>query len=129
MITRKWLSIAASGFAATLIVSGCTASGTAERNALYGAAAGAAAGAIAGEVIAGRPGQGAAIGAGVGAVTGAVVGCNRAGDCFGRAKNHNDRRYDRYEERYYYVDPETNDTYWEDGTLRGRGRPNRRRNY
>lgn len=100
----------------------CTATGTAERNALLGAAAGAAAGALAGEVIAGRPGQGAAIGAGVGAVTGAVVGCNRAGDCFGRAKNSNDRRYDRYDDRYYYVDPETGDTYWEDGVLRSRGR-------
>ncbi|MEL6507682.1 MAG: YMGG-like glycine zipper-containing protein [Pseudomonadota bacterium] len=109
-----------------LLGTACTATGTAERNALFGAAAGAAAGAIAGEVIAGRPGQGAAIGAGVGAVTGAVVGCNRAGDCFGRARKHNDRRYDRYSDRHYYVDPDTNDTYWEDGSLRGRGRPARR---
>ena len=36
-----------------MLVSACTSSGTAERNAVYGAAAGAAAGAVAGEVIAG----------------------------------------------------------------------------
>lgn len=111
---------------AILLTSACTATGRAERNALFGAAAGAAAGAIAGEVIAGRPGQGAAVGAATGALAGAIVGCNRAGDCFGRARHHNDRRHDRNGDRYYYVDPETNDTYWEDGSLRSRGRrPNR----
>ncbi|WDI31684.1 YMGG-like glycine zipper-containing protein [Hyphococcus flavus] len=108
-----------------MFVSACTSSGTAERNAVYGAAAGAAAGAIAGEVIAGRPGKGAAIGAGVGAVGGAIVGCQRAQDCFGRARDNGDRRYDDYAGRYFYVDPRTGDTWWENGEFRsyGPGRP------
>ncbi|MEM9014894.1 MAG: YMGG-like glycine zipper-containing protein [Pseudomonadota bacterium] len=114
-------------FAATALTlaSACTASGTAERNAAYGAAAGAAAGALAGEVISGRPGRSAAVGAVVGAIGGAAVGCARADDCFGRAKDHNDRRYDDYAGRYYYVDPQSGDTYWENGEFRsyGPGRP------
>ncbi|MEX6633659.1 YMGG-like glycine zipper-containing protein [Hyphococcus lacteus] len=108
-----------------MMVSACTSSGTAERNAAYGAAAGAAAGAVAGEVIAGKPGQGAAIGAGVGAVGGAIAGCSRADDCFGRARDNGERRYDNYADRYYYVDPRTGDTWWQNGEFRsyGRGRP------
>lgn len=107
------------------LATACTSSGTAERNAVYGAAAGAAAGAVAGEVIAGRPGKGAAYGAAIGAVGGAIVGCQRAQDCFGRARDHNDRRYDDYANRYYYVDPRTGDTWWENGEFRsyGPGRP------
>jgi hypothetical protein len=108
-----------------LLSSACTSSGTAERNAIYGAAAGAAAGAIAGEVIAGSPGKGALIGAGVGVVGGAIVGCARADDCFGRARDNGDSRYDSNEKRSYYTDPKTGDTWWENGEFRsyGRGRP------
>lgn len=115
------MSIASGG----LFLAACTSSGTAERNAVYGAAAGAAAGAVAGEVIAGKPGKGALIGAGVGAVGGAVVGCARADDCFKRARDRNDRHFDDYADRYYYVDPQTGDTWWENGEFRGygRGRP------
>lgn len=120
---KMGLCIAAGG---ALLASACTASGTAEKNALYGAAAGAAAGAVAGEVISGRPGVGAAVGAGVGAVAGAAIGCARADDCFGRARDHGDRRYDDYADRYYYVDPKTGDTYWENGEFRSYG-PNRGR--
>ena len=114
------LLIAASS--SVLVLGACTASGTAERNALYGAGAGAAAGAVAGQVIAGKPGVGAAVGAGVGAASGAAIGCARAKDCFGRARDHNDRRYDDYAGRYYYVDPRTGDTYWENGEFRSYGR-------
>lgn len=111
--------------AAGMMLAACTSSGTAERNALYGAAAGAAAGAIAGEVIAGSPGKGALIGAGVGVVGGAIVGCARADDCFGRARDNNDRRRDENADRYYFVDPDTRDTWWENGEFRsyGPGRP------
>lgn len=116
---RGFLVVSASGL---LLIGACTASGTAERNALYGAAAGAAAGAVAGEVIAGRPGVGAAIGAGVGAASGAAIGCSKAKDCFGRARDHGDRRRDDYADRYYYVDPDTGDTYWENGEFRSYGR-------
>ncbi|WP_425409408.1 glycine zipper domain-containing protein [Hyphococcus sp.] len=108
-----------------MLVGACTQSGTAERNALYGSAAGAAAGAVAGEVIAGRPGRGAAYGAAIGAVGGAIVGCERSNECWGRARNHDDRRYDRRANRYYYTDPQYGDTWWENGEFRsyGRGRP------
>lgn len=111
--------------AGALMLGACTSSGTAERNALYGAAAGAAAGAVAGEVISGSPGKGAMYGAAVGAVGGAVVGCARADDCFGRARDADNRRYDDRARRYYYTDPQTGDTWWESGEFRsyGRGRP------
>jgi hypothetical protein len=114
-----------STIAGGMLLGACTSSGTAERNAVYGAAAGAAAGAVAGEVIAGKPGKGALIGAGVGAVGGAIAGCARADDCFGRARDHDDRRHDDYANRYYYVDPATGDTWWENGEFRsyGPGRP------
>jgi outer membrane lipoprotein SlyB len=118
---KIFLSTAVSGL---MLVSACTSSGTAERNAVYGAAAGAAAGAIAGEVIAGKPGRGAAYGAAIGAVGGAIVGCERSNECWNRARN-NDRRYDQSAGRYYYVDPKYGDTWWEGGEFRsyGRGRP------
>lgn len=117
--------ILASAGALMLATAGCTQSGTAERGALYGGAGGAALGAAAGEVIAGKPGKGAAAGAALGAIAGAAAGCAEAKDCFGRAKEHGDRRYDEYAGRYYYVDPRTGDTYWENGEFRsyGRGRP------
>lgn len=118
---KMFLVTAVSGLT---LVSACTSSGTAERNAAYGAAAGAAAGAVAGEVIAGRPGRGAAYGAAIGAVGGAIVGCERSNECWNRARN-NDRRYDERSGRYYYVDPQYGDTWWENGEFRsyGRGRP------
>ena len=108
-----------------MLVSACTQSGTAERNAAYGAAAGAAAGAIAGEVIAGKPGRGAAYGAAIGAVGGAIAGCERSNECWNRARNTDERYYDDYARRYYYRDPRTGDTWWENGEFRayGRGRP------
>lgn len=118
--------ILASG-AMLLAVTGCQSTG---EGALTGAAVGAAGGAIAGEIFAGRPGRGAAYGALIGAALGAYEGCSRAGTCWGRARDHGDRRYDRYSGRYYYEDPHYGDTYWEDGSFRDygnrRGRPRRR---
>ncbi|MFN0022844.1 MAG: hypothetical protein ACKVS5_02995 [Parvularculaceae bacterium] len=110
---------------ALTLLGACTASGTAERNAIFGGAAGAAAGAVAGEVISGQPGKGALIGAGVGVVGGAIVGCSRADDCFGRARRNSDSRYDNDARRSYYTDPKTGDTWWDNGDFRsyGRGRP------
>lgn len=102
-----------------LAVTGCQSTG---EGALYGAAIGAAGGAVAGEIFAGSPGRGAAYGALIGAAIGAYEGCSRAGTCFGRARDHGHRRYDRYEDRYYYEDPEYGDTYWEDGSFRRYGR-------
>jgi hypothetical protein len=120
---RKFLILAAAG---SIGLSACTASGTAERNAVYGAGAGAATGAAAGAIISGQPGKGAAVGAIIGAIAGAGIGCAQAKDCFGRARDGGDKRYDSYAQRNYYVDKQTGDTYWEDGTFRsygpGRGR-------
>jgi len=114
--------ILASG-AMLLAVTGCQSTG---EGALTGAAIGAAGGAIAGEIFAGRPGRGAAYGALIGAAVGAYEGCSRAGTCWGRARDHGDRYYDRRAGRYYYVDPEYGDTYWEDGSFRGYPGENRR---
>lgn len=108
--------------AGALALSACTQSGTAERSTLYGAGAGAAAGAAAGAIISGQPGKGAAAGAAIGAIGGLAAGCAKAKDCFGRAQEGGDRRYDSYAERYYYVDPRTGDTYWENGEFRSYGR-------
>jgi hypothetical protein len=120
----KNLMIASS--AMLLAVAGCQSTG---EGALTGAAIGAAGGAIAGEVFAGRPGKGAAYGALIGAALGAYEGCSRAGTCWGRARDHGHRRYDRYSGRYYYEDPHYGDTYWEDGSFReyGGGYDRRRR--
>ncbi len=117
----KMMMIAAGllGAAAT----GCQSTG---EGALYGAGLGAAGGAIAGEIFAGRPGRGAAYGALVGAALGAYEGCSRARTCFGRARDHGPRYYDRRRGRYYYEDPHYGDTYWEDGSFRRYGRRGRR---
>ena len=56
-----------------------------------------------------------------GEALGAYEGCSRAGTCWGRARDHGRRHYDRYSGRYYYEDPEYGDTYWEDGSFRGYG--------
>ena len=113
----KNLIIASS--AMLLATTGCQTTG---EGALTGAVIGAAGGAIAGEIFAGRPGQGAAYGALVGAAIGASEGCSRAGTCWGRARDHGNRRYDRYSGRYYYEDPGYGDTYWEDGSFRKYGK-------
>ena len=107
-----------------LAVTGCQSTG---EGALTGAMLGAAGGAIAGEVFAGSPGKGAAYGALVGAALGAYEGCSRAGTCWGRAREHGNRRYDRYSGRYYYEDPYYGDTYWDDGSFRDYGRRQGRR--
>lgn len=104
--------------ALALGAAGCQSTG---EGALYGAAIGAAGGAAAGEIFAGRPGKGAAYGALIGAALGAYEGCSRAGTCWGRARDHGHRRYDRYAGRYYYEDPYYGDTYWEDGSFRSYG--------
>ncbi|PQA88950.1 hypothetical protein [Hyphococcus luteus] len=93
---RLLLSSAVSGL---MLVSACTQSGTAERNAAYGAAAG--------------------------AVGGAITGCERSNECWNRARNGDRRYYDQRAGRYYYVDPQYGDTWWENGEFRsyGPGRP------
>ncbi len=118
----KMMMIGAAGMA--LAAAGCQSTG---EGALYGAAIGAAGGAVAGEIFAGRPGTGAAAGALIGAAIGAYEGCSRAGTCYGRARDHGNRRYDRRQRRYYYEDPYYGDTYWDGGEIREYG--NRRDRY
>ena len=110
--------------AALLAATGCQTTG---EGALTGAVIGAGAGALAGEAFAGKPGKGAAYGALIGAAVGAYEGCSRAGTCWGRAREHGHRRYDRYSGRYYYEDPHYGDTYWEDGSFREYGRRQKKR--
>lgn len=118
----KSLIIASS---ALLMAAGCQTTG---EGALTGAVIGAAGGAIAGEIFSGSPGRGAAYGALVGAALGAYEGCSRANTCFGRARDHGHRRFDRHSSRYYYEDPHYGDTYWDDGSFRKYGQnPPRRR--
>ncbi|MGF1544716.1 MAG: hypothetical protein ACFB00_09480 [Parvularculaceae bacterium] len=108
-------------------LAGCQSTG---EGALYGAALGAAGGAVAGEVFAGRPGRGAAYGSLIGAAVGAYEGCSNSVTCFGRARYHGRRHYDRGARRHYYEDPYYGDTYWDDGRVRHRDRRrNRRRRY
>ncbi|MEQ1929604.1 MAG: hypothetical protein ABL957_03605 [Parvularculaceae bacterium] len=120
----KMMMIGAASLA--LLAAGCESTG---EGALYGAAIGAAGGAVAGEIFAGRPGKGAAYGALIGAAIGAYEGCSRAGTCFGRARDHGSRNYDRYDDRYYYEDPYYGDTYWEDGQFRRYGNKKPRSGY
>ncbi|MEO1039111.1 MAG: glycine zipper domain-containing protein [Pseudomonadota bacterium] len=96
---------------------------------VQGAAIGAGVGAVAGAVIGNNVGSGnaetgALIGAGVGAATGAVIGCNRPGGCGHNANNpnHSELVWDSYNQRYWYTDHRTGDTYWSNGEPRTRVR-------
>lgn len=111
--------------ALAIILAGC-----ANNSAVQGAGIGAAGGALAGGAIGNNVGSGdartgALIGAGVGAAGGALAGCSSDGGCGHRANNPNqsELEWDRVEQRYYYTDLRTGDTYWQNGTPRTRYRP------
>jgi len=112
-------SIAAAGLAATA----CTQSGNTERGALTGAILGGAAGAIIGNNTgSGDAGQGAAIGAATGAIAGGVAGASsdsNNNNRVNRGPNGEELVFDRYAERYYYVDRRSGRTYWANGEYRG----------
>lgn len=102
----------------------CTSSGNTERGALSGALLGGVAGAVIGNNTgSGDAGQGAAIGAATGAIAGGVVGSqqdrndNRYAN--NRGPNGEEMIYDRYADRYYYVDRRNGRTYWANGEYRG----------
>jgi hypothetical protein len=89
-----------------------------QRNAAIGGALGAAAGAA----VADDDLSGALIGGALGAAVGYYTGCQEKGGCFVGGKQvaqRSDMTYDRGAGRYYYVDPSSGRTYWENGDYRG----------
>lgn len=113
MKTLVYLSAAASLFT----LAGCQNATPAQRNAAIGTAVGAAAGAA----VAGDEATGALVGGALGAGVGYYTGCRQQGGCFvGGEEVQSERRYDRRADRYYFVDPDTGNTYWANGDLRTR---------
>lgn len=116
MVSRLSILAAAAG----LTAAACSTTGLPERNAAVGAAAGAAAGAIIGNNVGDGDAQtGALIGGAIGAVAGAYTGCQAQGGCYvGGRQVQSQLQYDSYARRYYYVDPQTGRTYWQNGEPR-----------
>jgi hypothetical protein len=109
-----WIAMAGAG----ILASACTSTGNVERNAAGGAALGALAGAVIGNNVGGgSAGTGAAIGAVVGGSAGAYKGCREDGGCGAEAPNRR-QYFDERAGRYYFIDPATKRTYWEDGSPR-----------
>lgn len=113
MKTLIYMSAAASA----LTLTACQNASAPQRNAAIGTAVGAAAGAA----VAGDEATGALVGGAVGAAAGYYTGCRQQGGCFvGGEQVEAEQRYDQRADRYYFVDPNTGNTYWENGDLRSR---------
>jgi hypothetical protein len=105
-----------------LMMASCANQGLspAQRNAGIGTAAGAAVGAAVAE----DETTGAVIGGLAGAAIGAYTGCRQQGGCFvGGREVEAERQYDRTEDRYYFYDQASGNTYYANGDLRTRGNP------
>ena len=119
---KRLITILTSG----LILSACTTTGNTEKNAAIGAAAGATVGAIIGNNVGdGDAKTGAIIGGVVGAAGGAYTGREedkRIGEetRIKQGAQGQDLYYDQEAGRYYFIDPATGKTYWQDGSLRSR---------
>ncbi len=104
-----------------LSLSACTTTGNMERNAVVGAGLGGLAGAIIGNNVgSGDAGTGAAIGAIIGGAGGAYSGYmqdQRTGQWYPR-QSQSTLYWDRNYQRYYYTDPRTGCTYWQNGQRR-----------
>jgi phage tail tape-measure protein len=116
---------------AGLTLAACTSTGNVERNAAGGAALGALAGAVIGNNVGEGDAQtGALAGAAIGGAAGAYRGYRQdqdaeegpgfADDQNYAANREQPRYYDRGADRYYYVDPRTSRTYWENGAYRNK---------
>lgn len=110
--------------ASALALGACTTTGNVERNTAVGAGLGALAGAVIGNNTgSGDAGTGALIGGVVGAAGGAYTG-RQADQNMGmpteikRGANGQPLEYDSFAGRYYFRDPGTNRTFWQDGSLR-----------
>ncbi len=105
------VSVAATALAA------CTTTGNVERNAAGGAAIGALAGAAIGNNVGDGDAQtGALVGGALGAAAGAYRGYSQ--DQRGQQAAQGQRYYDQRADRYYYIDPQTGRTFWENGQPR-----------
>ncbi len=104
------------GVAATALAA-CTTTGNVERNAAGGAAIGALAGAAVGNNVGDGDAQtGALVGGALGAAAGAYRGYSQ--DQRGQQAAQGQRYYDQRADRYYYIDPQTGRTFWENGQPR-----------
>ena len=110
--------------AAALLLGACTTTGNVERNAATGAALGALAGAVIGNNTgSGDASTGAIIGGVVGGAGGAYAGQQKDRAMGERTQmrqgaNGQPLQYDSYAGRYFFRDPATNRTYWQNGGLR-----------
>jgi len=98
--------------AAALALSACAGMTPTERGAATGVGIGAAAGAL----LSGDVG-GTAAGALVGGGIGWYLGCRQEGRC-GNVENRR-QHYDRHAGRYYFYEPQSGRTFWENGEPRG----------
>jgi hypothetical protein len=106
------------GASALALVTGCAGMPPSQRNAAVGGALGAAAGAA----VSDDDTTGALIGGALGAAAGYYTGCREQGGCYiGGQQVASQRQFDAQAGRYYFRDPNTGATYWEDGRLRTRG--------
>ena len=110
--------------ASAALLTACTTTGNVERNAVIGAAGGALAGAVIGNNAgSGDARTGAIIGGAVGAAGGAYSG-KQADRAMGqetqlrRNAQGQELKFDSFGNRYYFVDPATGNTYWQNGALR-----------
>jgi len=122
MVNKVHVVAAAAG---VLALGACTTTGNVERNALGGAAAGAAAGAIIGNNTgSGDATDGAVIGAVLGGVAGGLKGrqddiASGQGTTIRQTAQGQQLYYDQRYGRYYYVDPQSGKTFWQNGSIRG----------
>jgi len=107
-----------------LAMTACTTTGNTEKGAAIGAASGAVVGAIIGNNVGdGDASTGAAIGAIVGGVGGGYAGSQKdktVGEPtrIRQGAEGQELIYDSQAGRYYYRNPATGKTYWQDGSIR-----------
>lgn len=118
-MTRNFLT--AGALAVPLMLAACETTSPAVRGGATGAAVGGVGGAVIGNQV-GRPGVGAAIGAAGGAAVGAAIACQQQGGCSHNPNNprHSELYYDQHNNRYWYIDHQTGNTYWQNGEPRTR---------
>jgi len=110
--------------AIVMALSACTTTGNTEKGAAIGAASGAVIGAVIGNNTgSGDAGTGAAIGAVIGGVGGGYAGSQQdkmdgEPTRIRQGAEGQDLIYDSQAGRYYYHNPATGKTYWQDGSIR-----------
>lgn len=121
----KKIIVLTTTMSAVALLGACTTTGNVERNAAIGAAGGAVAGAIIGNNVgSGDAKTGAIIGAIAGGAGGAYSGQQKdkhmgEGTHMRQHANGQQLHYDQSTGRYFWVDPQTGKSYYENGQLRG----------